>query len=280
MLWALFAARASTLKKVQSMRQRFEQALDMAKLDCSDLNWVKKLRPLSALWDSDDGAFKEQVSQMAFPFDFKILANHPAGHGHKPDRSKVNLLEHTLDVVCGHFGGFGLNTDVTVSGMGQPQVRKVLRLAALFHDAGKVSGREGHIERSAEMAVKELYKAKDKWDVTDEEILLIKHLILSNDLYGQYLRGSSTMKHVELLKLLDEAFNTMQKDDVPQKISPQGFRKLLLALWLADASTLSIVNKERGDLYRPLHKEIDDLDYATLERIYLVKDQISKGASK
>ena len=232
---------------------------------------------LSDLWDSDDAAFKQQVVQLVqnktFPYDFTALASFKAGHGHKADGTPVNLLEHTLDVICGNFGGFGLNTSITVQNLSQPQIRKILRIAALFHDSGKTLGRDGHIERSAEIAVRELYKDKERWNVSNEEILLIKHLILSNDLFGLYLRGSSRMSSQELQTALQNAYQSLQKDGKVD-ISENDFRKLLFTLWIADSSTLTVVNRRTAYLYEPLHQELDTLDYGSLDRLHALKSAI------
>ena len=292
MLWALFTARASTLRKVQESRQNYQTFLDLPKLDCSNLDWVRVLRErisgaptpaiqtqamqIAPLWDCDDETFKQQVAklvgQKAFPYDFSALAASKAGHGHKADGTEVNLLEHTLDVICGNFGGFGLNTHLTIAGMSTFRIRKILRIAALFHDSGKIHGRAGHIEGSAEIAVQSLSKAKEIWNVNDEEIQLIKQLIINNDLFGQFLKGRSEIDHRQLLAAISKAYASQ-----PLPVSEVDFRKLMFALWIADASTLKVVNHERGHLYRPLHRDLDTLDYDVLGRVYTLKYDIIEG---
>jgi hypothetical protein len=226
------------------------------------------------MWDLDDESFKEQlpkfVDAQKMPFDFRPFANFPCGHGHTAEGKPVTLLQHTLDVICGNFGGFGLNTSVHCNSLKPAQVKKVLRLVALFHDSGKTDGRKDHIGRSAEIAVKALSTAKDAWGVSDEEIVLIKHIILSNDLYGQYLKGSSKMSMPQLQEQLTIAYSNLQKE-CDLNITVAEFRKLMFAFWIADASTLKVVNRDRVDLYKPLFQEADKHDYDKLDGLENIK---------
>lgn len=308
MLWALFIARASTLSKVSQQRRIYQPYLNFVQLDCTSLQWIETLheqihsressiKPITKVkissgkleqfnvpefWSLDDAIFKQQLQHLIedkqFPFDFSSLAEFSCGHGHTPEGNPVNLLEHTQDVICGVFGGFGLNTSITVQNMSSTQIKKVLRIAALFHDSGKTEGRDGHIKRSAANAETSLKQAKKLWDVTDDEIAIIKHIILSNDLFGKYFQRHSQMSFEDLQTALGKAYTAFQKDIKDLKISEGDFRKLLFTLWIADASTLSIVNKKKADLYKPLTKMLDSMDYMKLAEVQNIKDTLAKNA--
>lgn len=172
-------------------------------------------------------------------------------------------------------GGFGLKTDIFISSLTSQHTRKILRLAALFHDSGKLMGREGHIERSADMAEKALLSSQ-LWNVTYDEIQLIKVLILHNDVIGQYFKGRSVMTAQELISQLDQAYQVLHNQVVALKINKIDFCKLMFSLWIADASTLSIVNKTRAQHYRPLFEKMDDLDFINLKELIAAKSAFAR----
>lgn len=51
-------------------------------------------------------------------------------------------------------------------------------------------------------------------------------------------------------------------------------RKLMFALWIADSSTLKVVNQEKRHLYAPIYRDLDTLDYDVLGRLYTLKYDI------
>jgi hypothetical protein len=202
-----------------------------------------------------------------------------AGHGHTPGGKPLHP-GHTLNVIRGNLGGFELNTSLTIETLKPAQIKKVLRIAALFHNAGVEEGDRDEIERSAENAGRALSEAKDIWNVAAEEIGLIRHLILSNNIYGLYLRRSSKMSFQKFQQKLSVAYQNLQKESALITISEAGFRKLMFALWMASVSTSSVVNRETAHLYRPLYQELDTLNYEKLGHLYQLKESIHKGSER
>ena len=224
----------------------------------------------------NDRNFKTIVEKLLpnLPYPFESFNNHSAGHGRKPNGKAVNLLEHTLEVICGQFGGFGLKTELTLQGLSIAQIRKVLRLAALFHDSGKIHGRKGHIAGSAQIARMEFEKDPAARDLSPDELLLIESLILNNDAFGEYYMGKIDID--DLQHHLHKSYQSLKFKTV--KLSEVHYRKLLFALWIADASTLTTVSRKNQYLYGPLSQNLDQLDFIKLSEISSVGDTVRPEA--
>ncbi|MBS0620907.1 MAG: HD domain-containing protein [Verrucomicrobia bacterium] len=220
------------------------------------------------LTHSSDLDFKKdlEISLPYFPGDFPALRRFDAGHGTKANGTPVNLLEHTVEVICGKFGGFGLKSEIGISTLPMETVKKVLRISALFHDIGKMYGRKGHITNSARIAGHTL----PSWGLNKLEITLIQNIIAYNDFFGSYLARRSCMTFPELLARLSKGYERLGQTELAER----DYRKMLFSLWIADASTLRVVNSERRHLYHPIFERLDELNYETLEEILQLKQDI------
>lgn len=82
-----------------------------------------------------------------------------------------------------------------------------------------------------------------------------------------FLKGRSEMSIEQLKQGLFSSYHSLLNEVPNINLSEKDFRKLMFSLWIADASTLSIVNKKRRDFYIPLYQKIDTLDFDSLEKI-------------
>lgn len=205
----------------------------------------------SQLLSLEDDVLKKQwqAFEAALPPILKEMADTPNTHGHIDipgiGRRRVTVLEHTLEVIQGQHGGFGLTTAI----VGAPDdcnilIRKSLRIAALFHDIGKQEGPYDHIEKSAKKAGDELSKNPQQYGIEVEDIPLITALIRDNDLFYKFTGRDSTMR-------IEDVGSELQKSHAASKsnIAFEVYCRMLLNLYLADSSTLTVVQKRRA-IYR------------------------------
>lgn len=207
-----------------------------------------------------------------FPYDFKELANFPAGHGTKEDETAVNLFEHTLEVIFGRFGGFGLKDDLLLQSRSPTSTRLILRFAALFHDVGKrVTYSIKHIDESCKIARKALTPFVETGDLESDELDLITSIILSNNIFGTYFTSNRPDAFEKLEKHFWYAHEACSEQELQTSIASEDYLLLLFSLWIADASTLKAVNETHREIYYYLFQNMTTID---LERIKAAKHAI------
>ncbi len=106
----------------------------------------------------DDGAFVKQLPKV---FELLHLDKLPfkevrARHGRNEAGERATVYDHTVEMISGAHGGFGLRTDLNLSSMAPDKARRLLRLAALYHYVGQLDQtkerKEKLMERSADIA--------------------------------------------------------------------------------------------------------------------------------
>lgn len=174
----------------------------------------------------------------------------------------VTILEHTQEVIAGQYGGLGLNTSFS-SKMPLPYQRKILRLAALFHDIGKLTDAPlaDHIQHSVEKASAILKNYHRFYGITLNDIPLILTLIQHNDIFGHYTHSKSLLTLSAVKDTLVRLHAHLQQQKI--EITYPEFCQLLLSLYLADASTLKVVQRHKA-LYQNLYSDLAFLDYEHL----------------
>lgn len=195
---------------------------------------------------TDDATFnKWEILQCALALGIPVHAweKTKAGHGHDVDTGKETTLwgHHVLVLTGKDEMSFGLRTDIL------QEHKKHLRLAALLHDSGKLvfQGetptfvRDQHVPRSSEYARTLLKEQKALFGIDDDDIELIASLILYNDLFGRYFKGHISYEQLEVE--IRTAFDALPASFKNTKASEKLYHELLFTLYLADASTLSIV---------------------------------------
>ena len=222
------------------------------------------------LAEIDDGSFDPQFLSTCFP-DVVAKLGIPNNHGRKAGKVRVTVFEHTVEGFLGECGGVGLKTDdLKLTSIDLGVARKISQLALFFHDTGKstelyqeTKGMQSfetklsgyfndflknleskqliyHQERSAYIARRYLgmQKCLSPFDVD-----LITAIILHHDIFGKLIRQ----------KISVDGFGSQVKDIVGKLreqygegvINLQDFTRLLYSVYLADASTLKVVQRHK-----------------------------------
>ena len=266
MFWALYLARASTRAAVHTehagVYRPYWEVDQLQRLDFESLEFLRTLRgewkksvalpPAEIvpklLQEGTDAEFAQDLEASARALGIPVESWNKIANNHgrlKSDPSKrLTLWQHTADVVAPSYGlgGFGLRTDgITVAGWDPAEVRKVLRLAALYHDSGKAAPesascvRKGHEERSAACVRTALAPHLPR-----DHVEIVAALIEINSLFGACFMKKIRPK--EVYAKLDRAYEGLGK----KSISREDFIKLAWILYLADASTLPQLYENRG----------------------------------
>ncbi len=220
---------------------------------------------LSDFNDSEFALYQDGFFHMMNP-EIQDMQRKFNNHGRKltADRQvvPVTILEHTQEVIAGRQGGLGLNTSFS-SQMPLPYQRKILRLAALFHDIGKLADAPlaDHIQHSVEKASVILKNYPRFYGITLRDIPLILTLIQHNDIFGRYTHPRSSLTLSVVKDTLVNLHTCLQQQKI--EITYPEFCQLLLSLYLADASTLKAVQKHKA-FYQDLQSQLSSLNYEDL----------------
>lgn len=266
LLWVLYLAGASTRTAVHTEHANvYRPYWEVDRLQRLDFTSLEFLRTLRAEWkksislpsttklpklllEGTDAEFAQGLETAALAIGIPVETWNKISNNHgrlKLDPSqRLTLWQHTADVVAPSYGlgGFGLRTDgIAVAGWNPAEVRKVLRLAALYHDSGKATEestsceREGHEERSAACVRTALAR-----HLPQDQVDIVAKLIEINSLFGACFLKK--IRPHEVYAKLNEAYEGLRKKSIVR----EDFIKLAWILYLADASTLPQLYENRG----------------------------------
>lgn len=139
---------------------------------------------------------------------------------------RQTVLEHTINFLIAHLGtGVSLRTDWIDN---EDHVR-VLRMAAFFHDSGKISKNGSGRPVSAGHDEISIQNIRDHQNVllkhfSQDQIMMMIHLVEYKEVFfGKNVNIEDIMRASE---------------SMPGVSSPETAMRLLLSLWIADSSTL------------------------------------------
>ncbi|MBS0604189.1 MAG: dual specificity protein phosphatase family protein [Verrucomicrobia bacterium] len=208
---------------------------------------------LAPLWEMDDETYKKEFPSLNLPLGVSINS--------------------ALATVGSSKDSFGINTAFKVSTLWPAQVKKLLRIAALFLSSHPTD------PRLAEKAAFEILSASPKvWDVSEEEIIIIRHLLLNRGLYAQYFQQEGGISFTQLKEALTDSFTAFRQENKSPKMDEWDFRKLLFSLFLAEAGAKPYFNREKAHFFKPVHQDFATMDFEKMGEIYRIKDALSKEA--
>ena len=199
-----------------------------------------------------------------------------ARHGVNDEGVRASAYDHTLEMIAGQHGGFGLHTRLALTAIDQEKTRRLLRLAAMYHYVGRLpleGEKQGSlVERSAKIAVSEMQKRMKLQGISHVDAVLVSLLILHHQHFGEFLKGKISLEQLE--QRLTAAYKEIPLDVAPTKAD---FTKMLWALFTARASTLRKV-QEMGQHYQT-YLDFEKLDCTMLNWINDLREQIRAAPS-
>lgn len=188
---------------------------------------------------------------------------------------RVTVWEHTLEVINGARGSLGLFTQICRDSKENKKLALYLRLAALFHDSGKVIDRgPEHTNHSIQIARTNLSQNQLEYDLSNDEIEVVLVLIRYNDVFARYTHPKSKLQ----LKDITSHTRKIYKDYIENRVSINyhTFMRMLLSLYLADATTVGAV-KQSIQIYKSIYDDLSDnlLEMDQLEWLSWLKKRLN-----